>query len=79
MDDDIVVIKFEWFTLSCDDVVIVNLNNLFHCLVMMGVVEFEKVSFTLMCDNVVVVEFRCFVFTFSCEDHVTIVDFLKNV
>ncbi len=46
---------------------------------MMGVVEFEKVSFTFMCDNVVVVEFQCFVFTFSCEDHVAIVDFLKNV
>jgi len=46
---------------------------------MMGVVEFEKVSFTLMCDNVVVVEFQYFVFTFSRNDHVTIVDFLKSV
>jgi hypothetical protein len=46
---------------------------------MMGVVEFEKVSFTLMCDNFVVVEFQCFVSNFSCEDHVIIVDFLKNV
>jgi hypothetical protein len=40
--------------------VILNLNDLLHCLVTMGVVEFEKVSFTLMCDNVVVVEFQCF-------------------
>jgi hypothetical protein len=55
-----------------------NLNNLLHCLVIMGVVEFENISFTFMCDNVVVVEFQCFVFTFSCEDHVIIVDFLKK-
>jgi hypothetical protein len=33
---------------------------------MMGVFEFEKVSFTLVCDNVVV-EFQSFVSTFSCE------------
>jgi hypothetical protein len=56
------------------------LNDLLNGLVMTGVVEFEKVCFTFMCDNVVVVvEFQYFVFTFSRKDHVTNVVFEERV